>query len=574
MGRMPMTETGESPRREGYDLLTDVLVVGSGGGGMTAALVAKDRGCDVLLVEKGLAFGGSTAMSGGTIWIPRNHLMMKAGLLDSAAEAMDYLRDITGGSVPEERLRAYVAAGPEMAEYLEKHSRVRFMITPGTPDYYPDVRGSKLSGRSVEPVPIDIRMLGRQFGSMREYRVVPRVSLTAREARRMLNSSLLGRLQALRVMIPYLVNPRRSFGKGDTRLTLGNALVARLRLSLADRNVPVWLESPAKTLIVDGQGRVIGIEVATSGNVKRIRARRAVILAAGGFSHNQAMREEYQQHPVSGGWSVACPDNAGDAIRMGLAAGAAVDLMDDSWWCSTSLVPGWPRPMVAIFERNLPGSIMVNGEGRRFTNEAGPYSDVVKAQYASHQAGRKAVPAYLIMDSRFRSRYPAGPLMPKITPKKFIDRGYVKVADTLEDLALRCGIDPQGLAAEVAGFNRNAAEGKDPGFKRGESPIDRIYGDPSVKPNPCLRPLERPPFYAIAMWPGDIGTKGGLQTDARARVLRPDGTSIEGLYATGNCSSSVMGHTYPGAGATIGASMVFGYIAALDASRTAPAIPS
>lgn len=369
----------------------------------------------------------------------------------------------------------------------------------------------------------------------------------------------------MRVMVPYILNPRRSLGKGDTRLTLGNALAARLRLSLADRGIPVWMDSPARRLVTDNQGLVVGAETQTPGGTRLIRARKAVILAAGGFSHNQAMREQRQKHPVSSAWSVACPDNTGDAIQMGLDIGAAVDLMDDSWWCSTSLVPGWPRPMVAIFERNLPGSIMVNVEGRRFTNEAGPYTDVVKAQYASHQGGHNAVPAYLIMDSRFRGRYPTGPLMPRITPRKFIDRGYIKVAGTLPDLARKCGINPDALAAEVARFNSNAAAGKDPDFGRGDSPIDRIYGDPSVKPNPCLRPLDQPPFYAVAMWPGDIGTKGGLRTDAAARVLRPDGTPIDRLYATGNCAASVMGHMYPGAGATIGASMVFGYIAALDA---------
>ncbi len=218
-----------------------------------------------------------------------------------------------------------------------------------------------------------------------------------------------------------------------------------------------------------------------------------------------------------------------------------------------------------IVERSLPGCIIVNAKGKRFTNEAAPYIDVVKDQYASHHEGNGAIPAYLIMDKRFRSKYPASPMLPMYTPKKYIRNGYLKVADTLEGLAQKCGIDSQSLVAEVKKINGYAVTGKDLDFKRGDNEIDRFYGDPSVKPNPCLGPLDKPPYYAIELWPGDLGTKGGLNTDASARVLRQDGEPIEGLYATGNCSAPVMGHSYGGAGATIGPSMVFGFRAALHA---------
>jgi 3-oxosteroid 1-dehydrogenase len=222
-------------------------------------------------------------------------------------------------------------------------------------------------------------------------------------------------------------------------------------------------------------------------------------------------------------------------------------------------------PIMSIVDRSLPGCIIVNKQGRRFTNEAAPYIDVVKSQYASHFRDGGAIPAYFLMDQRFRRRYPAGPMMPMSTPKRFISSGYLKVADTLEGLAEKCGIDPVGLVAEVKKFNEYAAAGKDLDFKKGDTAIDRFYADASVKPNPCLGPLGKPPFCAIELWPGDLGTKGGLVTDGSARVLRQDGSPIEGLYATGNCSASVMGNSYAGAGATIGPSMVFGYIAALHA---------
>jgi 3-oxosteroid 1-dehydrogenase len=250
---------------------------------------------------------------------------------------------------------------------------------------------------------------------------------------------------------------------------------------------------------------------------------------------------------------------------MGHELGAGLGFIDEAWWMTVTLVPGVETPYMVLVDRTLPGSIMVNKKGRRFTNEAGPYIDVVKDQYVTHSEAFNAIPAFLIADHRFHKKYPLGALMSWSSPKKYIANGFIKAADTLEALATKCGIDPQGLKAEVEKFNRYAKTGKDPDFKRGEKAIDRYYSDPSVKPNPCLAPLDKPPFYAMEIFPGDLGTKGGLATDAHARVLREDGTPINGLYATGNCSSPVMGATYPGAGGTIGPSMTFGYIAARNA---------
>ena len=553
-----------------WDHTTDVLVVGSGGGGMTAALMAKDRGADVLVIEKGSLYGGSTAMSGGAIWAPDNHLMKEAGLQDSPEEALTYLKTITAGKVSDARLHAYVNTAPEMVRYMEKNSHVRFKIVHGYSDYYPDVAGAKpAGGRTMEPVPFNARKLGRMRQQMRplprQARLFGRMMATAYDAHLMMDSSFRGRLRAATIFVRYFCNPARSLAGMDTRLTLGNALIGRLRLSLADRGIPVWLDTRASQPIVEN-GRLAGLQVDRGEKRICIRAHKGVILAAGGFARNRAMRQKYQSQPVSDSWTVACPEETGDAIQMGLEMGAAVDFMDDAWWMPTSLVPGEDLPNMIIVERSLPGSIIVNALGKRFTNEAAPYIDVVKDQCASHSQGCGAIPAYLIMDGRFRSRYPASPMLPMYTPRKYIRNGYVKVADTIEDLARQCCIDSHGLVAEVKKFNEYAVRGKDSDFKKGDSVIDRFYGDPSVKPNPCLGPLDRPPYYAIELWPGDLGTKGGLSTDAHACVLRQNGSPIEGLYAVGNCSASVMAHSYAGAGATIGPSMVFGFIAALHAS--------
>jgi 3-oxosteroid 1-dehydrogenase len=363
----------------------------------------------------------------------------------------------------------------------------------------------------------------------------------------------------------YYLNPWRSLARTDTRLTLGNALIGRLRLSMADRGVTLWLDTAAEHLAVEG-GRVVGVEARKGGQTVRLRANKGVILAAGGFARNRAMREEYQRQPIADAWTVACPGDHGDAIRMGLELGARVDLMDDAWWMPTSVAPGAEMPNMSIVDRSLPGCIIVNRRGRRFTNEAAPYIDVVKNQYASHDSGAGAIPAYFIMDGRFRKKYPAGAIMPMAGVGRFVASGYLKVADTIEELAGKCGIDAGGLAAEVEKFNRYAASGQDLDFRKGDAAIDRFYADPSVRPNPCLAPLDTPPYCAFELWPGDLGTKGGLVTDDQARVLGRDGSPIAGLYATGNTSASVMGNSYAGAGATIGPSMVFGYVAARHAA--------
>ncbi len=549
---------------------TDLLIVGSGGGGMTAALIAKDKGMDTLIIEKGSQYGGSTSLSGGAIWIPNNILMKKAGITDSTDEALRYLKTLTESKISEDRLLAYISKSAEMVAYLHENTQVRYKIVPGYADYYPNVSGSKPEGgRTIEPVPLHASRLGKLLPDLLQIPlqtlVFRKIFLDAYEFHQMFDTSFIGRLKCLKVLLRYFLNPKRVFYKNDPHLTLGTGLVGRFRLSLQDRNIPLWLNTASKKLITDNE-RVIGVQAKKGDQTIHIRAKKGVILAAGGFEHNKEMREKYQQQPITNEWTAGNKENTGDAIQMGMEIGGDIDLMDDAWWMSTTLVPDEKYPYMILVERTLPGSIIVNADGKRFTNESGPYIDVVKDQYASHNSSTKSIPAYLIVDHKFRRNFPIGPVMPYGSNEKFIKNGVLKVADTIKELAEMCGINPDGLQKEIETFNGYAVAGKDPEFHRGENPIDRYYSDPSVKPNSCLAPLKKPPFYAIKLYPGDLGTKGGLKTDSRARVLREDSSPIEGLYATGNCAASVMGNTYPGAGGTIGPSMTFGYIAALHAA--------
>jgi 3-oxosteroid 1-dehydrogenase len=295
-----------------------------------------------------------------------------------------------------------------------------------------------------------------------------------------------------------------------------------------------------------------------------------VVLAAGGFESSQDMRDKYLPHPTRAEWTCANPDNTGDAINMGLEVGAALELMDDAWWGPTTVVPGEDRARMLVIEKSLPGSILVDRRGQRFVNEALPYVDVVKAMYEHDTPETPSVPAYLIFDADFRRKYPCGPFLqaqqqPDWALPKRLKQGYLKKADTLEGLAAIFGIDAAGLKATARQMGEYARTGKDLDFNRGETVFDRYYGDENVKPNPCLAPIERPPFYGMEAFAGELGTKGGLRADAFARVLDEAGEAIPGLYAIGNCSASAMGTSYPGPGCTLGPATTFGYIAARHA---------
>jgi len=497
-----MTDTSN----QGWDHTVDLLVVGSGAGAMVSALTAHDRGGEVLLIEKGKQFGGSSAMSGGGLWIPNNHLMSGVGIDDDPEEAFDYLKVSTGGVVPEDRLRAYVDRAPEMLRYLCENTRLDVVSMPEYPDYYPLVFGSRPGGRALEPRNFDARLLGDEFLNMRESAIqsliVGRIFMTIVEARTMLCRTRGWIKITLRLFTKYMLDlPWRFKSKRDRNLAMGNALVAMLRYSLMDRSIPLWRETPARELVVE-DGRVVGVVAEKEGRTIRIRARKGVVLAAGGFESNQAMREKYLPNPTRAEWTCANPNNTGDGINMGLAVGAAIDLMEDAWWGPTTVVPGEDRARMLVIEKSLPGSVLVDQRGQRFVNEALPYVDVVNSMYEHNTPEAPSVPAYLIFDADFRRKYPCGPFLqaqqqPDWALPRRLKQGYLKKADTLEGLAEILGIDAEGLKATARKMNEYARTGKDLDFQRGETVFDLYYGDANVKPNGCLGPIAKPPFYGM-----------------------------------------------------------------------------
>lgn len=541
------------------ELTTDVVVVGSGAGGLLAAVTARRLGRDVLVLESTELIGGSSAMSGGAMWLPDNPYLAGLGESDSFEKARAYLDEILGpprpGSTPERR-DAYVRTAPELVAWMEQLG-MRLEAAAGYPDYYPEAQGGMAQGRSVECQVTDTGIVGPWAERMR---ITIPVALKGSEAPKFATSlrTPRGFWTAAKVL-----GGRTLLGRlrGHHNVACGGALVTQLLKACLDAGVTLWTESPLLSLVENG-GRIAGVLVRHGETEVKITARHGVLLAAGGFERNQSMREEFLPQPTDAAWSSGNPGNVGDAVRLGMAVGAATDLLDDAWWGPSFLFADGTSHF-ALWERTLPHSIIVDSSGNRYFNEAEPYADAGHHMYARHPR-QSAVPSFLIVDSRHRNRYPMGLWPPGYTPKKAMADGDVVVARTLISLANKLGIDAAGLVGGVARFNGFVKKGKDLDFGRGASLYDRYYADPTVKPNPSLGSIEKPPFYALRVYPGDLGTKGGLVTDERARVLRPDGSAIEGLYATGNCTASVMARSYPGAGGTLGPAVIFGYLAARD----------
>lgn len=542
---------------------------------MTSALFAADQGLSVLVVEKSDKYGGTSAISGGGIWIPNNHYFAELGGQDSFELALQYLKAATGEHGDEVRLRAYLSNAPQMIRALEVNSRVRYAVADKYPDYYPHLPGALPGGRTLDPEIFDTSLLGDELDNLRKPSpstlLMGRIAWTARHAHKAMAREFGWRLLMLGLMARYKLDfkwRRKSKSKRDRRAALGSALVASLRRSLMDRNVPLWLNTDFRELLTE-QGRVTGVRVQRDGRELELHARRGVIFGSGGFEQNQALREKFLPQPTRSAWSATPPgDNTGAALEAGTALGAATALMDWAWWAPTIAVPGEEKPRGVFAERAFPGAIAVNGLGRRFVNEAAPYLEFVDAMYRDNQSsGGKSIPAWVIFDGHFRFNYAMGPLMPaQVMPdsrlrKEWLNNLYWK-ADSLAELAGQIGVDAGGLENTVQKVNEYACTGIDVEFGRGGNVFDRYYGDSNVKPNPCLAPLKKGPYYAMRLDAGDIGTKGGLLTNEYAQVVSQDGEPIPGLYAIGNCSASVMGTSYPGAGGTLGPAMTFGYIAA------------
>lgn len=539
----------------------DFVAIGSGCAGMTAALVAKLNGLSSLVIEKAEHYGGSTALSGGGVWIPANYLMDEAGIADSIDNGMTYMEHTIGDRTPRSKQEAYLNNANKMLQYMAKNSHVKFEMVPGYADYYPEKPGGTVSGRGLLPVQFEGRKLGPVVKQMHPYPYLSFGAIITLEDYFVLSRLKTNPAKYLELW-PFILRNIQSIILRRNYMALGRALVGRLRLSLLEENVPMWLGTTVKKLVFENN-KVVGVEVIKDDKIVRIRAKKGVVLAAGGFEHNKEMREKYGKQPASDQWTAASTGNTGDMIKMGMKAGAGVDLMDEAWWGPTTLAFG--SPLFLVTERGLPGTILVNSQGKRFVNEAAPYVDVVNAMYDSNQDDAVSIPAHFIMDHRYRSNYPFGVLLQGRTPQKMFDQGHFHKSDTIEGLARKISVDPKGLAQTVATFNGYARTGKDLDYNRGDSAYDRYYSDPVAKPNPCLLPLEKPPFYAVKLYPGDLGTKGGLITNEHSQVLGEDSTVIDGLYAAGNTSASVTGNSYPGPGATIGPAMTFAYLAALHA---------
>jgi len=540
----------------------DVVVVGSGAAGMTGALAAAQLGRTAVVLEKASFYGGSTARSGGGIWAPGNAVLRQAGIRDTKSAASEYLERVSGDVVPGELREAYLANCAEMLDLVLARTPMRFSWVPGYADYYPEAPGGVAAGRSIEPVPLNGRMLGPELARLNPpYLPVPDgLAVTQADYRWLSLGPRHPRAMLAGMKVAMRLARRRVLGQ--RMLSLGQALATGLRAGLQRAGVPVWLDAPMTGLIVEN-GSVCGVRVLRDGAAEDVRARLGVLLACGGFEWNEEMRRQYQREPIGTAWTTGAVTNTGDGIVAGQQAGGDVALMDDAWWGPSIPLPG--GPFFCLAERSLPGCVLVNGAGQRFVNESAPYVDAVHAMYDGHSERVPHIPSWLVFDQRYRDRYVfAGRPPGRALPRRWYAFGSAFQAPSLGSLAEAIGVDGPALAKTIARFNEFAAAGRDEEFQRGDSAYDRYYGDPRVRPNPNLAPLTRPPFYAVKIVPGDLGTKGGLVTDSRARVLRADGSVVPGLYAAGNVSASVMGHSYAGAGATIGPAMTFGYIAARD----------
>ena len=557
----------------GVETECDLLVIGSGAGGLSAAVTAAWHGLKVIVAEKEPVFGGTTAWSGGWMWAPRNPIAQRAGIIESAEAPRVYLRHVLGNHFDEARVAAFLDTAPRMVAFFETHTALQFEGGLKIPDTYGDAPGAGLGGRSVIAAPYDARGLGGLVSRLRlPMRETTFMGLTIQAGADL--AAFMNVTRSPRAFIHVARRLGRHFvdlavHRRGMQLRNGNALVARLLRSAADLGVELRASSPARRLLQEG-GAVLGAVLGTPQGELAVRARRGVVLAAGGFPHDAArVRAMY---PASAEHlTVAAPSATGDGARLGETVGGGVDggLAAPGAWCPVSLAPfadGTVGRFPHIIERGKPGIIGVLADGRRFCNEGDGYHDYVAAMLRVAPPGRE-VASWLICTQAFQRRYGLGIARPAPLPVgPYIRSGYIKTGRTLAELADRCGIDPAGLTETVAAYNAHARRGEDPEFGRGSTPYNRLQGDPAHGPNPCVAPIEPGPFFAVQVFPGSFGAFAGLKTDASARVLNAEGAAIAGLYAVGADAASVMGGHYPAGGVNLGPAMTFGYIAGRHAA--------
>ncbi len=548
----------------------DVLVIGSGAGGMAAAITARKAGLSVAILEKDVVFGGTTARSGGVLWVPNNVVSREAGAQDDIEAARTYMQHEAGALFDPERVEAFLTQGPEMVDFFTRETEVKFVALPQFSDYHPNAPGGRAGGRSIQAAPYDGRELGPAVATLqpplREITFVGMMFNASQEVAHFFNvtRSLRSAIYVAKRLAKHAYELAR-YGRA-MRLTNGNALAARLAKSAINLDIPIYLEHPAQQLI-SRDGRIAGVVVQTPKGRVEFHARRGVVLAAGGFPQDKERRRKLFRHDAhgKGHLSPAPLGNVGDGLAMAEAVGGSVttDLPNAAAWIPVSKVP-YRDGSVGVFphliDRYKPGIIAVTANGRRFVNEADSYHDFGKALLKAIPQGE--VMAYLISDHRSIRRYGLGAAKPFPLPLlPYLRSGYLLRGRTVAELAQKAGIDALALEKTIAAFNGPATRGEDPEFGKGSTAYNRYLGDADHKPNACVAPLDTPPYYAVKVVMGDLGTFAGIRTDAKARVLDSDNRPIPGLYAAGNDMASIMGGNYPGGGITLGPAMTFGYIA-------------
>ena len=555
----------------------DVLVVGSGAAGLAAAVTAARKGLKVVVAEKAPHFGGTTANSGGWVWIPCSEQARMAGVDDTLDRARRYLQGETGASFRAAHVDTYLRRAPEALAFFERESELSFELGPLYADYHPEAEGGLAGGRALVARPYDGRALGREIARLKppapELTFLGMMVGSGKELKHFFNlTRSIVSAGYVGLLLARFLRDRVVHGRA-MRLTNGNALVARLASTAFALGAEIRTSCPAVRLLGGARG-VRGAAVGADGREEEILARHGVILAAGGFAHDREMRAQLYPHVRAGSRHVSAVATSvsGDTIRMVRDIGGMIvdDYPNAAAWVPLSLVPrkdGSDGPFPHFIDRAKPGVIAVRASGQRFVNEAVSYHDFVQALIAATPAGKQAE-CWLVTDHAAIRKYGLGHVKPfPVPPGPALRSGYLKRGATLPELARACGIEAAPLEQTVARYNAAARLGRDPDFGRGTTAYNRYLGDANHRPNPCVGPVEKGPFYAVRVVAGDLGTFAGIRTDERARVLDTDGQFIPGLYAAGNDAASIMSGSYPGAGITLGPAITFGYIAALEAAQ-------
>lgn len=544
-----------------WDFTYDVVVIGSGASGFAAAITSRKEGLETILIEKEEVYGGASALSGGGVWVPNNRYLVEAGVKDSFEEAKTYLDQTIGDKVSDEMKETYLKRGVEMLDYLHETSKhLRYSYAKDYSDYYPQLKGGKAEGRSIEPLIFDLNKLGDWQDTLKSPAMDTKgFVMTGQDFRHvnMITRTWKGKFRSLilgKRLLEHILFKKRY-------ASLGRALIARFAMAYKELNGELWLGSAFTDLIVEN-GEVIGVKLLKDGREMKIKANKGVILAAGGFSRNQEYREKYLPAPTTKDWTSSPEGQTGDILEPAIQLGAKLAFMDKVWG-APSVIDHNGKPFFLVADRAIPSMIITDQNGQRYVNEPTPYHEFVDKMYERNDAtDGKAIYSWIILDHKAKKRHLFVGLFPgQDFPKEYYEHDVVIKADSIAELEEKLAMPNGNLVATVERFNGFAKTGIDLDFHRGETAHDRYYGDPTLQ-NPNLDEINDGPYYALRIYPGDIGTKGGVVIDKYARVMKEDGTPIKGLYACGNSSAAVMGETYPGPGATIGPGMAFGYIAA------------